>query len=593
MNVDSAAQHIGAQGRFALAASLAGVLVANVALFAPFALYAGNREEFSVALADILIIYTAPSAAFITLCGGIGILLKDRFKVYVAVLVALACLTWAQANILVWNYGELDGSPIPWLETAWRGIADTCLWTLTLVAAVWFSHRVGRHLITGAICTFGIQIIVTGLALQRGDVAPHPRQQEPYDPVQHQAMFRFSSERNVLHIVMDGFQSDVFADIIRDPGNQRIVDALSGFTFFRDNMGLYPYTQMTIPLLVSGKKYRNEVPTDQFLDDTMRGSTILNTVENRGFEVDIASQPALAGVYSLGEHTNVFNVPVGQHASAEDYTVSDAVRLMDLSLFRVSPHFVKAYIYQDDMWFLKRFSRDDAYLRLRYFSELMFLGQVEENLVVDRTAPVYKLFHLMLSHRPTVGNEQCEFDNVKRPGRLAVTLQARCGLLAIVGVLDSMKAAGIYDDSVIVLMADHGAWLPARGYEVPPGSSAPPPVTAGLAVPTLAIKPAGASGPISVSNAPTSIEDVPTTVAERLGLANDLPGSSVFELQENEYRTRRFYNYAYGKNGNAPGYLNTLLEYEVVGSPFDAGSWQPQRRFRPGGAEELLSASDP
>ena len=48
----------------------------------------------------------------------------------------------------------------------------------------------------------------------------------------------------------------------------------------------------------------------------------------------------------------------------------------------------------------------------------------------------------MLAHRPTVGNEQCEYDDVKRPARLGVTLQARCGLQAISGVLSRMKELG-------------------------------------------------------------------------------------------------------------------------------------------------------
>ena len=173
---------------------------------------------------------------------------------------------------------------------------------------------------------------------------------------------------------MDGFQSDVFADIVRDPENRELKDSLSGFTFFAEHMGSFPYTEMTMPLLTSGEVYRNHVPKSDFIDEVMGGETILSVAESSGYEVDIASQISIINVYSRSEHTNVFNIPIDQHVSAHDYVTSDAVRMMDLSLFRLAPHFIKAYIYQDDLWFLKRFARNSSYLSIRYFAELDFLA---------------------------------------------------------------------------------------------------------------------------------------------------------------------------------------------------------------------------
>ncbi|NIO41951.1 MAG: hypothetical protein GTO41_18350, partial [Burkholderiales bacterium] len=72
-------------------------------------------------------------------------------------------------------------------------------------------------------------------------------------------MSRFSTEQNVVHIVMDGFQSDIFSEIIEDPENSDLKKQLQGFTVFRDNLGAFPYTQVSIPAYLSSKLYRNEV----------------------------------------------------------------------------------------------------------------------------------------------------------------------------------------------------------------------------------------------------------------------------------------------------------------------------------------------
>lgn len=573
-----------------VAFGLAVILLANIALFAPASLYAGNKQEFSVDLPDLLALYFLPALLIAILCAGLGTLLTTRmYRGYIVSLAALACLTWFQGNILLWDYGELDGGRIPWVETAWRGLIDSALWIAVLLAAIKFSDRLGKALLSGAVVTFCIQLSVQAIELGKGSFSAPEVRQAAFDVDQKQAMFRFSSEANVLHVVMDGFQSDVFADIINDPANEAIKNALSGFTFFKDNLGGYPYTQMTMPLLVSGRYYRNELPIESFLDETMRGPTILNVAEGHGYEVDIASQVYIADTYARGSKTNVYYVPAGQHLSVKDYAVSDALRMLDLALFRVSPHFAKAYIYQDEHWFLKRFASNEVTRGVRYFSELRFLQEVRDQLVVDRPNPTYKLFHLMLSHRPTVGNEQCEYDEVERPGRLAVTLQARCGLLAVVSVLERMKEAGIYDNTVVVLMADHGAWLDAPGYDLSQSRfAAPTAVIAGLAVPALAIKPRNAVGPIHVSPAPTSVSDVPATIAELIGAQSDMNGRNVFELPEGGSRRRLFYNYAFGQNSKAPEYLHTLLEYEVSGSPFDASAWRPVRRLRSGGVTEAV-----
>jgi hypothetical protein len=558
------------------AAGISAIMTCNVALFAPFEVYVGNPVEFTAPLNAILGLYAVPAVLFVILLALIGAAIpRAGFPRYLSALAAIAVAMWLQGTFMVWDYGVFDGSPIAWLEQGWRGLIDTTVWLLLLVLGLYGYTRFGRSIIFAAVASFAIQAISITSGLLLGADTGKPYADGTAHTSRYDAMRRFSMDRNVLHVVMDGFQSDIFASIVGDPENANLVAALDGFTFFEQHTGTFPYTQMTVPLIVSGKTYTNEIPVDDFTRDALEGETILNAVEEAGYEVDIATQAPLGNVYTMGDFTNYYSIPQNRHASRQDYVLSDGVRLVDLALFRVTPHFVKAYIYQDDLWFIQSYFRTLDFMDLRYFSDLRFLDDVASDLSVDREKRVYKLFHLMLSHKPTVGNKDCEFDGIRATNRENVSIQARCGLAAVSRLLESMQRSGIYDKSLIVLMADHGAWVPVAGHlENDPDVDAPGALIGSMALPVLAVKPPGAGGPIKTSQAPTAMVDVPTTIADLLGVKDSYGGYNVFEMPEQMSRRRLFYTYIYGRNKESPGYLYPMAEYEIIGTPYDYKSWR-------------------
>ena len=182
--------------RFLIAFGLGAIVAANVAAFAPFNLYVGNKDEFSVPLHSILSLYALPSLLFAAIVGLLGIAFGARgFRRFAAVLAALACLLWLQGNILVWDYGPLDGSPIPWLATAWRGVIDGGIWVALLLVAIYGYGRFSKPLAVAAAGTFAIQVFAAAFSWLGGAADAIERPLAAYDRAQHEAMFRFSPEK--------------------------------------------------------------------------------------------------------------------------------------------------------------------------------------------------------------------------------------------------------------------------------------------------------------------------------------------------------------------------------------------------------------
>lgn len=570
--------------RFLQGAALAALPLLTLCVFTPLLIYSGNASEFTASFAQIELAYLPYFALLILAAGLVAALLNTGgYQRMQALTGAVACLLWLQANILVWDYGALDGRSIEWTAGAWRGVLDSVIWAGAIIVSILAFKRTGPLFVRAAIVVCVIQLTAAAVGMAGDDAASLQHSDIEENQASREALLRFSTSKNVVHIVMDGLQTDLFEQLVETPLNngEDVREQLQGFTLFRNNLGVFPYTQLTIPAMLSGAVYQNHMPVLDFVDETLSGNTILNSASDAGFDVDIAAKVALRNVYAKSRHTNALGISNSTHVSARDYIINDSARLIDLSLFRALPHFAKALIHRDELWVFQGMVRSASYLHMQYFADLAFIKNLSQEMRVDRAAPVYKMMHLMFAHRPTVGDENCQFDFVRATGRKNVLQQARCGLQAVLDVFSRMKELGIYDDSLIILMADHGAWVRLRDFDPQKKSDAINSKSAAMAVPLLAIKRSNDTGAYRVSDAPTSIADLPATVAAALGLKAQFPGIDVFTLAENGTRERRHYKYFYGENRKAPGYLNKMHEVIVNGSVFDHEAWRNGRKYLP------------
>jgi len=564
--------------RYVRSFAVASIPVATVSMFATLTIFAGNAAEFSSSLPVVLGVILPYATGLIATIALPALAMtehgRDRYE---AILCALAILFWTQGNILVWNYGALDGSSIDWMAGAWRGALDISIWAAVLLLAIYAYRRVAKGLLIAAVATFAIQALSAAITLinssdilQAKDVATNLEGRS--------SAMRFSASKNIVHILMDGFQSDIFASILANKSERDFKSELHGFTYFDQHLGAYPYTQLTVPAMLSGNLFHNDVPVDAFIDETMSGATVINSAYKAGYEVDIVAPVYLKSIYVLGDYSNAYGISASGHVAASDYAQFDAAKLLDLALFRVVPHFAKALVHRDELWVFQATLQANSYLQMQYFSDLAFLDELATEMSVDRDVPVYKMIHVMLSHRPFVGNERCEFDGRKLGTREAVTTHAQCGFLRVLNVLQRMKDLGIYDSSLIVLMADHGAWVPVENFESSGKVNAQ---VVGMATPTLAIKPPNANHVFQVSSVPSSIVDIPATIADIAGIDGDFVGESVFTIATEAARERRHLVYGYGINPSAEGYLFPMQEWLVNGSPYKAESWHQGQRYLP------------
>jgi hypothetical protein len=560
------------------------ILAAHVFLFVPFTLYVGNLGEFVSPFSSILALYSIPALGILGVLMGFGTMLGEVvYRRYAVLIAAVGLLLWLQGNVLVWEYGLLDGKFIDWTQGVWRGWIDAGIWVAVIIAVIAFYHVVERPVISLAVAVFSLQLILlmfTGI--QKANALQE--KSDIYHSVNtSQGILRFAPKKNVLHIVLDGFQSDIFEDITGDEiDGERYRSVLQGFVFYKENMGVFPSTMLTIPALLGGQIYTNHVSKRDYMETVIGGKTILNSAFEAGYEVDIVSEQNLVGnVYTKGHYTNAHMIlnSHGYQPSEKGYGLDDAAQLLDLTLFRLVPHFLKKYVHNGYLGIIQPLINDKNYLKIWYFSHSAFLHNLAKNMSVNRTGPVYKYFHLMNTHSPQVVDGRCNYVGGVLPrNRQTVTAQSKCSLEAVIKVLEKMKELGIYDDSLIILMADHGAGIDP--YDLKPVVSendhsvaAIAPGIVSSATPLMAIKPPGASGPLQISTAPTSLIDTAATINAILGLGDTFAGRPMLELRPDQQRMRGFYFHAWQRKDFVSDYVGPIQEYIIDGSVYDRTAW--------------------
>jgi len=549
----------------------------KIFLFGPLTIYTTNAAEMRVGFHTLVSLYVVPFLAVTVIVISLGLALPRRpVEIYLAVLSAIGVLVWLQGDVLLWDYGTLDGNFIDWQTEAWKGYVDTPIWAAVIAAAVYWRRRLRTMVPSICLLLFAIQVGSLWF------LEPDPRTGQSNDSGRRtvhmdppEQLFRFSAAGNIVHIVLDGFQSDIFEEMVTDSKQYR--DALQGFTFFKEATTSSSVTYLSVPSFMSATTYQNHVPVWRFRQDALEGSNIVKVLANAGYQVDIASATDFLAKF----HSDALYYRVPHPFRGKEQTEKwHAGFMLDLSLFRCAPHFIKRTIYNQQAWLVSSMILGRSGLQFKHYSGTEFLRHFTEESSLGREEPVYKYIHIITPHPPLVvaeGNFPAEKplertrENYKR--------QAAYTLDRVVTFLDKLRALAIYNHSMIIIQSDHGAGYSFEMQEAGSGrwidSLKSDLKVWGGVLPLLMIKPAESRETLRVSEAQVELNDLPATITALLGLPDAFDGKNVFAVKNGEERQRRFYReMSHRTRAGKTGYFETLQEYVISGSVFQKSSWR-------------------
>lgn len=500
-------------------------------LYAPLELLFTNMDEFwfdayiltSVMIVVFVIGSVVSILAFVLLYKINEILYRFGLMLYFA---GFICL-YVQGNILNAGLPPLSGEHIDWSMYPAEQVKSIILWggVFSAALAVTILCKVKTELLEKfvkliSICmTVILGVTILTLALTNGGF-----EKKPSMSVTDRAMFDMSPDSNFVILLLDAVDADTMNSMIETDAEYR--DIFTDFTSYSNVMGAYPYTKHSIPFILSGEWFENETAYREYAKEAYGNSPFLKTLEERdyqmgGYEISLPLDDA-----GIGRFENVLPNVRG---------VSDKLTFARWQIlmtgFKYAPYDLKRFSFVNPNAFGKlKIPPEGETLFTESNTEFYDKVLHEEIHYVDRKC--FRFIHIEGGHVPFIYDENV---NVIENGTYEMNLQA-C-LTMTKAYLTKLKESGVYDNSVIIVMSDHGF----NGLEVQ-----------GRQNPFFCVKGINERHELETSDAPISFVDLQEAYQRLLSGAD---GGSIFDWKSGDLRERRYLYHEYSKEDYMVEYI--------------------------------------
>ena len=555
------------------AIAIVSAFVLQVCFFTPLQIFLNNVIEFSANFAQLLLLFLLVSSGLI----GIFYLTAGKFssQIFLAAVTFLSVVVFIESRIFFSLAGHrpFDGNVIDWepLSTLSNVELATIL-ALTLLFAVLrrrqeLFYSVSLFILLFHSCGFLHSTITRWDGIQQS--ARSAQDASAY----FSDFFRLSRERNVIHIVPDHTQSSLVYEILTSD-RARYEEVFDGFTLFTHAAGRYPSTYPSILFYMTGRGPNPDMDvvaslpfTHEYIRKTLKEHSIVNSLAASGFKTFAFPDTGLwtEGAYTAYVVQNPFE---GRPPEEVEGNTSHTFRkLLDVSLFQVTPIPVRRHIYNDEQWLLTR-----LFVKTHSISGVLEL--FIENLATDERPGSYNYFHHAGGHPPIQFNENCNYVGTQKWNHENTRAQVTCTLLQLERLVQKLKQLGIYDQTMIIMNGDHGSQWRTPLMSTLTGAIVPPRVMSS-ANPVVLAKPPRTRGHLRFSRAPVSIGDVPATISDAFGLDGQFPGISMFQLSETAIREREYLWYKPRAEIFTEQALPLTSRYRIRGDIFNQYDWIP------------------
>ena len=590
------------KNKIVISAAVSGIIASFLFFFGPSQMYLSNAPMFHFVYTDVLFKFL-PIFIGGWILGFALLSLMLLFPVkwnihprFIALGTGAAIMLWIQGNILVWNYGVLDGKPIQWAKFMKNGLIDGFLWIVILVTSIFLFRVLYKY--SKKICFFLliIQLVTTSILYFQNPEAQTARKHVILDT---STQFDFSSSQNIIILLVDGFESDLFQELIDE--NPQYKKDFEGFTYFRNSLAGFPLTLPSIPFMLAGRAFDNSILMKDFIKDVYYGDTsIPKVLRKNGYRVEILMDCGRCFEKDPNLISNLKSTTVEMYNSQAGF-------LFDLTLFRFAPHFLKPKIYNNQQWrFLRmmkeavpeNLARDTKVteelmglkLNLKSVQELQDLAfgvsMVSEGKVTTKTK-VFKFYHLDGVHPPFYMDDKLEYkvmpNNRKSWKKMAI------GALEIVHLyLEKLKRLNAFDNSIIIVLGDHGHsagqfkvtfpknWNETNGQIYGEADRNYERLGKGIlesGIPLMLVKPLNEREELKTSDNPISLSDVPATIFDLLGIQGNFMGESMFKIAPDSQRERVFTFFSWQGGEEGFDHLPNPKRFKVKGHSWLDKNW--------------------
>lgn len=487
------------------------------------------------------------------------------FAAALGIAFSLALMGFLQALFFNGGLPSADGNAVPWGDYSFTMLVNAVVWIFVVAACVVFCVKkpsFSRVVFTvAAFALMATQSIGIATYIKHDIVLGDSGMQ-----VTQEGLFEVSDKHNVIVFVVDTVDTNQFDAVLSK--HPEMLDEFTGFTLFENSAGAMIPTSHAIPFLLTGERLQEDETYDHYIDTRYTRSTFISDIAEQNYSISLYAECIFSGMTVFGDKTTnihlVDNLPVDAPETIK--------MLSQIALYRDAPWMLKPlfWYYTDDIGGAvidesqevddsqQPYVLNDA----QYYQDLLATGlSFQEDESVDGAV---KLIHLSGAHVPYTMDE----NGLATGGETSLEQQMQGTFTIISKYLAELKRLGVYDESTIIVTADHGIWYLTTD------------IITEASTPLCLVKPADinggdlSSGSYKVSLAPVSQDDFQATVIDAVGGDKSQYGEGMtyFDVPEDSDRVRYYDMTRYPDDTFSS--FNELDRFEIVGDVRNFDNWR-------------------
>ncbi|MDE7400014.1 MAG: sulfatase-like hydrolase/transferase [Oscillospiraceae bacterium] len=365
------------------------------------------------------------------------------YKILTVTIIFLFFPLYIQNTFLNSVLPVLDGSPIIWndyihLDFYWL-LFTVCLSAIFIYCIIKFG--IDKILKYSSLITLAVFVMLTAGLI--ATISENSALKSRNNIITTNENFNtMSYEKNFVIFVVDTVSAGAFDEILSE--NQKYTDVFEDFTFYTDVMSVYPYTTYSIPLILTGQTSKSESEYEDFCTNAYNNSPLFSALNERDYNINLYEE----NLYWMGERN--FDIQNGDSIYGYDVKFggfSDQLRYL---WFKFVPYTLKRFADIESVDFkFGTIIRSDAFS----WKNDSFYEMVKENPDIEKQQRNnFQFIHIEGAHKPFIYDENV--NKVEEGTSYSDSVKAT--ITTIKAYIDRLKANGIYDNTAIVIVADHG-----------------------------------------------------------------------------------------------------------------------------------------
>lgn len=494
--------------------------IVSYLILGPLEIYYGNTKDFLFSVSDFLIYYILIGIILVVIYTGLIVFVPKKMGTVINTLTfCFGVTSYVEYMFLNTKLSEDNGSPMEWQTIGTYFYINAVIWGLIfaiLIVVAFLAKTYWKSIMLySSAFLIAIQLVAVVTLLLTADNSDKTTANLQ---MMGDEQFEVASGKNVVVIVLDTVGTTQVDEAIVEFPN--ILEGLEDFTYYANADCHYYTTFPSMTHMLTGVDFDFDSESYTWMDTAWQSDSAKQfyaLLEEDGYTCNIFS-PDVKYVYGGCENL----VEYFDNIREQDTDVATKTllkRLTKMSIYRYLPYVLKPRFEVLTGDFEGIVTPKEGVAPTDSNTEFISNLKADGLSLSKDMKNAFIIEHLFGTHKPYTTTAEGEYVE-----ETTINETVTGCFTGVKLYIDNLKKIGVYDDSTIIIMSDHGRW---HGND-------PQPI--------FIVKKPGERHPEMLYNtAPISHDDFQATIVEAIGKDASAFGKSIWDWNEGDSRDRTVY----------------------------------------------------